>query len=56
MTGLNEHIFRNLPVLDDKYWDKWNVHMNAMFDFQDILDIVKSGYEPLDEPLIKGQR
>ena len=43
------NLFGNLLILDGKNWDRWSVQMGVVFGFQDVLDIVKSGYQDLGE-------
>ncbi|XP_045792104.1 uncharacterized protein LOC123886874 [Trifolium pratense] len=37
----------NLPILDGKNWDQWCVKMNVIFNYQDVEDLITTGYETL---------
>ncbi|XP_019433840.1 PREDICTED: uncharacterized protein LOC109340575 [Lupinus angustifolius] len=39
----------NLPILDGKNYDHWSIQMEAIFGFQECLDVVKAGMPMVDE-------
>ncbi|XP_019460079.1 PREDICTED: uncharacterized protein LOC109359840 [Lupinus angustifolius] len=39
----------NLPILDGKNFDHWSIQMNAIFGFQECLDVVQQGVQEVDE-------
>lgn len=47
VMGSNGNFPMQLPILDGKNWDRWNVQIKALFGFQDVLKIVKNGYQEL---------
>ncbi|XP_057452837.1 uncharacterized protein LOC130744689 [Lotus japonicus] len=50
MAGANGNFPASLPVLDGKSdWDWWHTQMEVIFGFQDVLELVTSGYEALPE-------
>ena len=32
-----------LLVLDGKNWERWHIQMKALFEFQDVMEVVKNG-------------
>ena len=42
---MNGHIPGNLPILDGKNWSKWYVQMRALFEFQDVYEVIQNGVE-----------
>jgi len=44
----------NMLILDGKNWNRWSVQMHALFGFQDVLDIVKKGYNQLPKLATKN--
>jgi hypothetical protein len=53
----NGNIAAHLPVLDGKKnWDRWVKQMKVIFGFQDVLEIVSNGFEPLPENPTDVQR
>jgi hypothetical protein len=53
----NGNIAVHLPVLDGKKnWDRWVKQMKVIFGFQDVLEIVSNGFEPLPENPTDVQR
>lgn len=49
MTNSNGNLLGNLPILDAKNWDRWSVQMEVVFGFQEVLEVVKNGYQDLGE-------
>lgn len=50
MVGANGNFSASLLVLDGKNdWERWNTQMQVIFAFQDVLDLVTSGYDALPE-------
>ncbi|XP_057443850.1 uncharacterized protein LOC130736004 [Lotus japonicus] len=48
MAGTNGNFPTSLPVLDGKSdWERWNTQMLVIFGFQDVLEMVTSGYAAL---------
>ncbi|XP_057453169.1 uncharacterized protein LOC130745035 [Lotus japonicus] len=48
MAGANGNFPALLPVLDGKTdWDRWHTQMEVIFGFQEVLEYVTSGYDPL---------
>jgi hypothetical protein len=39
----------NLPVLDGKNYDRWSKQMKVVFGYQDVMDQVTNGVEPITE-------
>lgn len=39
----------NLPILDAKNYDKWRKQTNVLFDYQDVLEVIKNGVATLVE-------
>ncbi|KAK2380157.1 hypothetical protein QL285_067878 [Trifolium repens] len=37
----------NLPVLDGKNYDRWSKQMKVVFGYQDVMDQVTDGVEPI---------
>ncbi|PNX63403.1 hypothetical protein L195_g061609, partial [Trifolium pratense] len=33
-----------LPKLKGDNWDRWNIQMQAIFGFQEVLEIIQQGY------------
>jgi len=52
--------FNNLPgilsVLDGKNYDRWHKHMNVLFGFQDVFEVVNLGVEDLVENATEVQK
>ncbi|XP_057426461.1 uncharacterized protein LOC130719879 [Lotus japonicus] len=46
----------NLPILTDKNWDRWNSQMKVLFGFQDVLDVIENGFQPLTQDMIEEQK
>ncbi|XP_045810509.1 uncharacterized protein LOC123904949 [Trifolium pratense] len=46
----------NLPVLDGKNYDNWSKQMKVLFNYQDVMEQVISGVEPLSEGATEVQR
>lgn len=46
----------NLPVLTDKNWDRWNSQMKVLFGFQDVLDVIENGFQPLTQDMTEEQK
>ncbi|KAJ1436593.1 Zinc finger, CCHC-type superfamily, partial [Sesbania bispinosa] len=46
----------NLPILDGKNYDKWCIQMRVIFYFQEVLEIVKSGYSEIEENSSEQQK
>ncbi|CAJ2647891.1 unnamed protein product [Trifolium pratense] len=46
----------NLPILDGKNWDQWCVKMNVIFSYQDVEDLITTGYEPLAAKATQDQQ
>ncbi|CAL0320942.1 unnamed protein product [Lupinus luteus] len=39
----------NLPILDDKNWNKWSIQMKVIFTYQEVHEVVEEGYPTLAE-------
>jgi hypothetical protein len=54
------NVFINLPgalqFIDGKNYDSWHKQMKLLFGFQDVFEIVDSGYEALVENATETQR
>ncbi|XP_045802838.1 uncharacterized protein LOC123896506 [Trifolium pratense] len=46
----------NLPVLDGKNYDSWSKQMKVLFNYQDVMDQVTNGVDPLTEGATENQR
>ena len=46
----------NLPVLGEKNFDRWHVQMKALLGFQDVYEIVMSGYQEPSASATEAQR
>lgn len=49
MADSGTNLMGNLSVLDGKNWDRWCTQMEVVLDYQDVLQIVKDGYQDLGE-------
>ncbi|KAH1265155.1 hypothetical protein HKD37_01G000875 [Glycine soja] len=47
MAGSSGYVSGNLPMLDGKNSDDWCEGMNAIFNFKDMEEIVKNGFQEL---------
>ncbi|XP_045828918.1 uncharacterized protein LOC123920669 [Trifolium pratense] len=46
----------NLPILDGKNYDNWSKQMKVLFNYQDVMEQVISGVEPLSERCNRGSK
>ncbi|XP_019414595.1 PREDICTED: uncharacterized protein LOC109326358 [Lupinus angustifolius] len=46
----------NLPILDEKNWNKWRVQMKALMGYQEVDEIVENGFQPFVEGGTEEQR
>ncbi|CAJ2653926.1 unnamed protein product [Trifolium pratense] len=46
----------NLPILDGKNWDQWCVKMNVIFTYQEVEEIISTGFEPLAANATEAQQ
>ena len=48
MTGSNGNLMGNLPILDGTNWGEWQIQMQVVFGFQDVLEGVECGIAELE--------
>ncbi|XP_057432268.1 secreted RxLR effector protein 161-like [Lotus japonicus] len=53
MTTTNTGLPANIPVLNGKNWNRWNVQMKAIMGFQEVLEIVENEFSDLSEVNLK---
>nr|XP_004487747.1 uncharacterized protein LOC101505480 [Cicer arietinum] len=46
----------HMPNFDGKDWDRWRMHIRALFGFQKVLEIIKKGFEELGANPTEEQR
>ncbi|XP_019416396.1 PREDICTED: uncharacterized protein LOC109327685 [Lupinus angustifolius] len=46
----------NLRILDGKNFDHWSIQMKAIFGFQECLDIVQEGVQPIEDNSTEAQK
>ena len=46
----------NLPILDEKNWDRWRIQMKAILGSQDVSDIVEQGLSALPDGATEEQK
>ncbi|RDX88384.1 Copia protein, partial [Mucuna pruriens] len=56
MAGSSSFVPRSLPVFDGKLFDNWRVKMLAVFDFQDVIEMVTVGFVESGRNAIEEQR
>ncbi|KEH38096.1 hypothetical protein MTR_2g461230 [Medicago truncatula] len=55
MNG-NNSFNTHLPILEGGNWERWSVVMKNLFGAQDLLDIVRKGYEDLEGNATETQK
>ncbi|CAL0323999.1 unnamed protein product [Lupinus luteus] len=57
MVGNNSNLpSMSLPILTEKNWDRWCTQMNALFNFQEVSDVVEFGLPNLGPEVTEIQR
>lgn len=57
MTSIsNERIYANLYIPNVKNYNKWCKQMKVLFDYQDVLDVIKNSVNPLVKGVTLEQR
>jgi len=56
MLGSSGVFSRNLPVFDGKKFNNWCLKMNAIFDFQEVEEVFKNGFQEIGRNATKEQK
>ncbi|GAU36409.1 hypothetical protein TSUD_38770 [Trifolium subterraneum] len=52
----SNNIPTQLPKLTSENWDRWNIQMQAIFGFQEVLEVIQNGYAVVGDEGTEAQR
>ncbi|GAU37611.1 hypothetical protein TSUD_365320 [Trifolium subterraneum] len=52
----SNNIPTQLPKLTSENWDRWNIQMQAIFGFQEVLEVIQDGYAVVGDEGTEAQR
>jgi hypothetical protein len=52
----SNNIPTQLPKLTSENWDRWNIQMQAIFGFQEVLEVIQNGYAVVGDEGAEAQR